>query len=137
MQGSGFSLIPGSTAEREPVVAALREGAFYGSSGAELHDLRVTETAVEIDCSPAEAVTLRSGPWDGGRVNADPRRMSWRGEVLARDARGLITSARLRLPERIGWGRVEVSGPAGSRAWTNPQPLPLDPVGVEEGGWPP
>jgi len=132
-----WTVVRAESAEREPVVAALRDGAFYGSSGAELHDLRVTETAVEIDCSPAEAVTLRSGPWDGGRVNADLRRMNWRGEVLARDARGLITSARLRLPERIGWGRVEVSAAGGARAWTSPQPLPLDPLEAEEGGWPP
>ena len=99
-------------AERDPaaVLRALAEGAFYSSSGAELHDLRVTDSAVEVDCSPAVSVTLRSGPWNGGRVNADPRRMNWRGEILARDSHGLITSARLRLPERFGWARVEVAG---------------------------
>jgi hypothetical protein len=132
-----WTVVRAESRDREPVMTALREGAFYGSTGAEIHDLRVTDIAVEVECSPAESVTLRSGPWDGGRVNADPRRMCWRGEVVSRDSRGLITSARLRLPERTGWGRVEVSGPAGGRAWTSPQPLPLDPIEVEEGGWPP
>ena len=63
-------------AERDP--AAVLRGAGRGAvlqlqRRRVLHDLRVTDSAVEVDCSPAVSVTLRSGPWNGGRVNADPR----------------------------------------------------------------
>ena len=117
------------------MLAALEAGSCYGSSGPVVHDVRVGPDAVEVECSPAVAVTLRSGPWDGGRVNADPRRMSWRGEALSRSADGLITAARLRLPERWPWARVEVAAADGGRAWTNPAPIALDPDPSDEGGW--
>ena len=117
------------------MLEALNAGRFYGSSGAALHDVRVGPDAIEVECSPAVAVTLRSGPWDGGRVNADPRRMNWRGEALSRSPQGLITAARFRLPERWPWARVDVAAADGGRAWTNPQPVALDPDPSDEGGW--
>lgn len=113
-------------AERTPaaVVAALREGAFYASYGPSIEDVRVVDGGVEVACSPARSVLLRSGPWDGCTVHADRLAMDWRGRAVERTADGLVVRARFELPEWWAWGRVEVVAPDGSRAWSNPFPLP-------------
>ena len=58
------------------------------------------------------------------RVNADDATLDWRGAVLERDAAGAITAARFEPLEYWRWGRVEVEGPDGGRAWSNPFPCP-------------
>jgi hypothetical protein len=103
---------------REAVLEALRSGCFYASSGPEILDVRSGGDGVEVRCSPARSVILRSGRWDGCGVNADPLGMNWRGRVSERAADGSITAARLELPEFHGWGRVEVTDAAGGRAWS-------------------
>ena len=99
---------------------ALRRGRFYGSAGPLLLDVAVEEESVVVRCSPARSVRLRSGPWDGCSVNADPAMGNWRGEALERDAAGLVTDARFELPEFWRWARVEVEDERGRRAWSNP-----------------
>jgi hypothetical protein len=59
---------------REAVLDALRMGASNGSSGREIHDLRLDDNCVERRCSPARSVALRSGRWQGCKVNAHPTR---------------------------------------------------------------
>ena len=116
----GAASVP-PAAERTPAaVLAAPSGAFDGSSGAEIHDVRVADGAVEVRTSPARAVFMRSGPWDGCGVDADPRGMHWRGEVVERTVDGAITAARFEAPEFRTWGRIEVRGQAGGRAWSNP-----------------
>ena len=119
-------------AERTPaaVLDALRNGSFYASSGPAVHDVAVTDAGVEVRCSPARPVTLRSGPWDGGRANADPRLMHWRGHGhRAGRRRPDHRRARCAFPRLWRWGRVEVQAADGTTAWTNPMPLPLDTSG--------
>ena len=92
--------------------------------------LVVNDTAeFRFFCSAARAVTLRSGPWDGGRVSADPAAMAWRGSVTERDGDGHIVAARMRFPEQCSYARVEVAGAAGGTAWSNPFAVPTDPGG--------
>jgi hypothetical protein len=45
--------------------------------------------------------------------------MSWRARVTERSEDGAITAARLDFPEFHRWGRVEVAGRDGTRAWSN------------------
>ncbi len=127
----GWTVVRAAARTREAVLEALRSGAFYASSGPRIDDLRLDGWELEVRCSPAVAVSLRSAPWDGARANADRSLMSWRGEALERDADDLIVRVRLRCPERAGWGRIEVLGADGSRAWTNPLQLPLAPAGTQ------
>ena len=105
---------------RGAVLAALRSGAFYSTSGPEIVDVRVDGAEVEVRTSPARSIFLRSGPWDGCAVVADPCAMHYRGRVLERAADGAITAARFEAPEFWAWGRVEVVGADGRRAWSNP-----------------
>jgi predicted metal-dependent phosphoesterase TrpH len=113
----GWTMVKTRSRTREAVVEALRSGCFYGTSGPEIRDVRVDAEGVDVRCSPARSVALRSGRWDGCKVNADPRSMNWRGRVTERSEDGLVTAARFELPEFQRWGRVEVEAADGGRAW--------------------
>ncbi len=106
------------------VVDAVRGGRSYASTGPAIHTLERVAGGLEVACSPALAVGLVSGPWDGGRVSADPARAAHRARVLERDADGLIVRAHLDEPEFCVWGRVEIEAADGGRAWTGPLALP-------------
>lgn len=123
----GWTMVRARERSREAVLEALRVGSFYASAGPEIHDVVIgDDDSVEVACSPAAAVILRSGPWDGGRVNADPALAGYRGAILERDEAGLIIRARLDPPEFRDWGRIEVLDAAGRRAWVNAIDLPGD-----------
>jgi hypothetical protein len=119
---SGFAWTWVRAAERtqEAVLAAVAAGAFYGSTGPELHDVEVGEDEVVVRCSPAAAVTLYAGRWHGARANAGRLGYPSLSEVLERDGAGLITAVRLQRPYRAPYGRVEVLDGHGRKAWTNP-----------------
>jgi hypothetical protein len=122
--GFGWTWVLAEERSASAVVDALRGGRFYGSAGPRLLDVVATEESVVVRSSPARSVRLRSGPWDGCSVNADPTMGNWRGEALERDAAGLVTDARLEYPEFWRWARVEVEDERGRRAWSNPFVLP-------------
>ena len=116
----GWTMVRAGERSSAGIVAALRDGAFYSTSGPTIASIVPIDGGVEVRCSPARAVTLRSGPWDGSRANADARTMSWRARVVERDAAGAIVAAWLDAPEYADWGRVEVLAADGSCAWSNP-----------------
>jgi predicted metal-dependent phosphoesterase TrpH len=104
----------------EAVLAALRDGLFYSSTGPEIHELAVTERAVELRCSPARSITLLAGRMKGASINAGRLGYSCRSQTLETDDRGLVTAARLDRPPFTPYGRVELRDADGKRAWTNP-----------------
>ena len=104
----------------EAVLAALKEGSFYSSTGPRIHGLEVTEEAVEIRCSPAQSVTLVAGRRKGARANAGRLGYPHRARILETNDRGEITAARLERPARAAYGRVEVEDSRARKAWTNP-----------------
>jgi len=121
-QDSGFGWTWVRAAERSApaVLDALRDGRSYGSSGPRLLDVDVDVEGAVVRCSAARSVRLRSGPWNGCAVNADPAACDWRGRPLERDGDRLVTAARLERPELWQWARVEVEDASGRRAWSNP-----------------
>jgi hypothetical protein len=112
-----WTMLKARERSREAVLEALRSGSFYATTGPEIRDVRIDDGGVDVRCSPARSVILRSGAWDGCGVNAGAREMSWRGRVTERTDEGSITAARFELPEFHRWGRVEVVGADGARAW--------------------
>jgi hypothetical protein len=121
-----WTMVRAAERSREAVLEALRTGSFYATSGAHIESVELLPGGgVEVRCSPAGAVFVRSGPWDGCGVNASPHAMNWRGEVLERAADGAIVAARFERPEYWTWGRVEVVGVDGGRAWSNPFTISL------------
>ncbi len=111
------------------VIEALRTGAFYATTGPELLDISIEDGRTTVRTSPAHSITLRSGAWDGGRVNANSELPTYRGEVLERSADGGIVAARFEAPEFWNWGRIEMIGMQGGRAWSNPYDYP-EPTGT-------
>jgi predicted metal-dependent phosphoesterase TrpH len=107
-------------AERSPaaVLAALRDGSFYSSTGPVIEDVRVEDSTVEVSCSPARRITLFAGPRRGASVAAGRLGYVHRAEVLAEDVHG-ITAARLAIPPGVPYARVEVHDGDGGTAWTN------------------
>ncbi len=126
-----WTMVRAERRTREAVLDALRNGAFYATEGPAIVDIEVGELGVDVRCSGARAVTLRSGPWDGGRAYADASLMAWRGAVTARDDEGLVTAARMRFPEQATYARVEVQDAQGRTAWSNPFAVPTDPGGEQ------
>lgn len=118
---SGFAWTWVKAPERtaEAILAALREGAFYGSTGPEIHAVEVSDGDVVVRCSPARAVTLYCGRWKGARANAGRLGYPNNAQVLERDVDGLVTAVRLQRPYDAPYGRVEVLDRHGHKAWTN------------------
>jgi hypothetical protein len=105
---------------RPAVLEALATGSFYSSAGPVIRGVEVGEGAVEVECSPCRRVTLVTGPGRGAAVNAGRLGYRYKAEVLARADDGAVTAARLTIPPRAPYGRVEVQDAHGHRAWTNP-----------------
>jgi predicted metal-dependent phosphoesterase TrpH len=119
---SGFAWTWVRAAERtQPAILdALRSGAFYGSTGPEILAVDVDEHRVVVECSPAASVTLLCGRKRGARANAGRLGYPHNARALARDDRGLLTRVELERPWDGGrYGRVEVLGEDGTKAWTN------------------
>lgn len=88
----------------EAILAALKDGAFYASTGPQIHDVELRDESIIVSCGPATAVFL------GGRGSA---RSFQRGESLTRVELDLT-------PFIGGFCRVTVLAPDGTRAWTSP-----------------
>jgi len=119
---SGFAWTMARAAEKtqEAVLAALRAGTFYGSTGPAIDSVAVDDATVTVECSPAASVTLVCSRARGARANAGRLGYPKNAEILARDASGLITGVRFERPWEVPYGRIEVADTGGRRAWTNP-----------------
>jgi hypothetical protein len=136
--GGAWVMVRSRSLDPDALLDALKAGAFYASSGPEIHDIVVDGREVEVHCSPAAAVSM-TGPgclvrsvahrkWDGSRLKVgDAGDLAW---IVATEPEG-ITCCRLTLDspgETAHWGvwspgdwwRVAVTGADGTRAWSNP-----------------
>ena len=102
------------------VLEALRTGCFYSTSGPRITAVAVGEGSLEVQCDPCSSVRVVFGVSSGAAVNAGRLGYRYGGEILAATPSGLITAARLDLPEAAPYARVEVADARGGRAWTNP-----------------
>jgi len=118
--GFAWTMVRAADRTQDAVLAALRTGSFYGSTGPSIDALAIDDATVTVECSPAASVTLVSRRARGARANAGRLGYPKDSEILARDANGLITAVRLERPYDAPYGRIEVADPAGRRAWTNP-----------------
>jgi hypothetical protein len=127
-------------ADRTPaaIIAALRAGHFYASSGPEIYDVQVdlqgdgTTTpytgTVSVRCSPVRSITLVANATRGARLNAGPFGMAQRARRLRPTGQkpegtvegDLLTGAELILTGLERYARIQVEDAAGRCAWTNP-----------------
>ena len=104
----------------EAVLDALRTGCFYGTTGPRITSVVVGEGSVVVQCDPCRSVTAVFGVSSGAAVHAGRLGYRYGGEILAATPDGLITAARLSLPETAPYARIEATDRSGGRAWTNP-----------------
>ncbi len=106
----------------DAVLAALRDGLAYGSTGPKLASVAIDGDDVVVRCDPAASVTLFTGRAVGARANAagGAAELATDAEILDRDASGALTAVRLRRPWHAPYGRVEIADAHGRRAWSNP-----------------
>jgi hypothetical protein len=118
--GFAWTMVRAEERSQEAVLAALRAGSFYGSTGPEIQSVELTDDAVTVHCSPVASVTLLAGKRRGSRANAGRLGYPNDAEILERDSAGLITACRLERPRHTPYGRLEIADAAGRKAWTNP-----------------
>jgi len=102
----GWVMVKAEVNEPAALLAALKAGAYYASTGPEIHDFRVEDGVAVIECSPAEHI-IAVGQGAASQV--------------AHSAG--ITRAELPLRGRFtrsNWVRAAVQDDACKRAWSNP-----------------
>ena len=101
----GWVQVRSESLDPAALVAALKAGAFYSSTGPELHDVRMEGDELVVACSPVETILVTS-----------------RGAKSLRQIEPRITGARFPVAEwrELGFLRVTVRDERGGRAWTNP-----------------
>ena len=89
------------------ILRALAEGAFYSSTGPEIHDFYVEGEKIVVDCSPVDKIRLHS--------DAHPT-------CIVRNKEGKITHAEFAIKQWFGpYAYVRASVVDGDKkAWTNP-----------------
>ncbi|WP_118138226.1 PHP domain-containing protein [Oceanicella sp. SM1341] len=101
----GWVMVKAEENTPEALLAALKAGAFYASTGPELHDVRVGDGALHVACSAVSTVIVQ-------------------GHGCAAQALHGASMTRATLPlerfARSPWIRVTVVDRAGRRAWSNP-----------------
>lgn len=103
----------------EAVVAALRDGHSYSSTGPRIIDLEHRSCEIEIHCSPVRSVHVTTSREHGASVSAGRggRRC---GRILETDANGLITRAVVDYSGADAtYTRVRIVDAGGQQAWTN------------------
>jgi hypothetical protein len=101
----GWVMVKAEANEPDALLAALKAGEYYASTGPELHDFRIEGDTVVIECSPAEHIIA---------IGANSASKVAHG--------GGITRAELPLEKfrKGGWVRAAVQDAGGKRAWSNP-----------------
>jgi len=103
--GGGWTMVKAADLTPEALLAALHAGQFYATQGPMIHDIRVEEDALVIDCSPVVTAAL---------VGSRARRA---------DAAITAIASRVTLPlpaMEDGYFRVILRDRHGRHAWTNP-----------------
>ncbi len=101
----GWVMVKATKNSPEALLAALKAGEYYSSTGPQIDDIRITDSGVEVDCSSAATIIVQG-----------------QGTSMATLHGKSMTSAQLSL-ERLAdspWVRVTIIDRAGKRAWSNP-----------------
>lgn len=102
----GFVMVKAPACTREAIVAAMKAGDFYSSTGPLIESVRFDGRDVDIRCSEAVSVLLR-----GNRFYST---------VLRPDPGGTFRKAFGQVGRRVEFLRIEVTDTAGRKAWSNP-----------------
>ena len=101
----GWVMVKAEANEPAALLQALKDGHFYSSQGPDLHDVRITDAAVEVECSSVRSVIVQGSGTAAKAVHG----MSLNGASIPLD--------RFRNSPFV---RVTVIDHSGRRAWSNP-----------------
>lgn len=101
----GWTMVKAEANEPEALLAALKAGHSYATTGPDIHDIVWGDKTVTVTCSPASAVILQGA---GSATTA----------CLGDD----LTEATIKTAKLSGspWLRITVIDANGKRAWSNP-----------------
>jgi len=100
----GWVHVKSESLEPEPLLAALKAGRFYSSTGPQILNVAFTATEIVVECSPAQAIFI------GGR-----------GSIKSFERGDGLTSATFPIgPFANSFCRVTILDKQGKRAWTSP-----------------
>lgn len=101
----GWVMVKATENTPEALIAALKDGEFYASTGPEIHDIRVYDEYVEVDCTAAATVIMMG-----------------QGTSMATLHGSSMSTATLSRERLKGspWFRITVIDRSGKRAWSNP-----------------
>jgi hypothetical protein len=126
----GWTMVRASERSVEAVLAALRTGDYYASTGPAILDVAFDGDELVVETSPVAAISAVAQPPYAARVNAGAHgfELGGRSDVLvggrplgAVDGE-LLTRARFTIPSRLGvkYARIQIEDERGRYAWSNP-----------------
>lgn len=101
----GWVMVKATENSPEALLAALKAGAYYSSTGPEIHDIRLTSDGIEVDCSAVVTIVVQGNSTSTVTLHGQ----SMTGKTLSLE----------RLKDSP-WVRVTIIDRAGKRAWSNP-----------------
>jgi len=101
----GWVMVKAAENTPDALLAALKAGAYYSTTGPQINDIRITKGSVEVDCTPAVSILVHG-----------------RGTPMAKLRGETITTGQVSLERLAGspWIRIAIIDRAGKRAWSNP-----------------
>jgi len=101
----GWVMVKATENTPDALLAALKAGEFYSSTGPNIADIRIAKDSIEVECSAAATIIVQG-----------------QGTSMATLHGSSMTTAQLSLERLAGspWLRVTVIDRAGKRAWSNP-----------------
>lgn len=101
----GWVMVKAAANTPNALLEALKIGAFYSSTGPEIHDIRITKDSIEVDCTPAVNILVQG-----------------RGSPMAKLRGEAMSTAKISLERLVDspWIRITIIDRAGKRAWSNP-----------------
>ena len=101
--GGGWVMVAAKTLSAEAIVTALKEGAFYASTGPSITSLTLDGNKLVVDCSAARSVIISGAGYQALNQNGHS-----------------VTKAEFDLSQfKSSWFRVTVTDAANRHAWSN------------------
>ncbi|MCX7919010.1 MAG: CehA/McbA family metallohydrolase [bacterium] len=91
---------------KEAICSAIRQGAFYSSTGPEIYTIEIQDNKIFVECSPVSRINFMCNGWNGWTVWPN------QGET--------ITSAEFPIRDKVRYVRIECVDTFGKIAWSNP-----------------
>jgi hypothetical protein len=118
--GDAWTMIRAAERSPEAVIAALRQGSFYATSGPRIADARRDGPSIEVVTSPCASVVLHSRFEAGWAVHAGHRGRQEGARILERGADGSIVRAEFTPDIEVPFVRIVARDGLGRAAWSNP-----------------